>query len=339
MPSDVFSFLWSVPEHGYKWIQAKVYVNDGEDSPRTTTHNSRLDDEPQWVLTAGLAIGQPYNLKQYRPLKNATGLFRTFAHLPLEDRDAVLEFANEYGHLGIPRMTDIEVQQEGQILFGVWGETWRDWMRHIDAMRRAVEIWDMVEARDLRGLSRYIQWIDEKWIYDSHPDLRHLNTREALTPPPLGRFSKLIEPALDLFKPGDVLMPASFLAQRWINEHLRGQVAPQVLYDLELGKRVLQIIPDTLLSAMWLQFAQAIDGNRKHRACRECGKWFEISTEGTGFRVNREFCSDPCKSKDYRSRKSEALRLKSEGKSVAIIAKALDTPADTIKKWTTKRKG
>jgi hypothetical protein len=149
----------------------------------------------------------------------------------------------------------------------------------------------------------------------------------------------MIEPVLDLFKPNEVLMPASFLVHRWINAHLNGKATPRLIYHLDLGKRVLQIIPDNLLSAMWLQFAQAIDGNGKHRACKECGKWFEISGEDTGFRINRVFCSDPCKSRDYRKRKEQAQHLKAEGKSFKDIAKELDTDIETIKKWVAKRKG
>jgi C4-dicarboxylate-specific signal transduction histidine kinase len=55
--------------------------------------------------------------------------------------------------------------------------------------------------------------------------------------------------------------------------------------------------------------------------------------------MNREFCSDACKSRNYRDRKDKAQRLKAQGQTVAAISKELDTPAATIKNWTTKRKG
>jgi hypothetical protein len=84
---------------------------------------------------------------------------------------------------------------------------------------------------------------------------------------------------------------------------------------------------------MWLQFAQAIGGDRKYRACKECGKWFEVSTSDTGFRINRLFCSDACESKDYRDRKARAGALKAEGRSNKDIAKELDTDVETIQKW------
>jgi hypothetical protein len=220
-------------------------------------------------------------------------------------------------------------------------------MWHIDRMRRAIEIWEMINSNDLTGLKRYITCCPQaenvrgskapKWIYDSHPDFRGVATREATTAP--GRFSQTIDPVLDLFTPGDVLMPASFLLQRWINEHLREHTAPQLLYELKTGKRVLRIVPVNLLGAMWFQFAQAVDSHREYRTCKECGKWFEIGTKGYGKNINRVFCTDKCKSKDYRKRKDEAVRLRSAGKNVAAIAKELGTSVDKIKKWTTKRKG
>jgi len=58
----------------------------------------------------------------------------------------------------------------------------------------------------------------------------------------------------------------------------------------------IQVIPDNLLSAMWLMFAQCIEGNRQHRACKECGNWLEMSAQDSGFHVSRVFCSDLCKS-------------------------------------------
>src|SRR5262249_31256111 len=149
--------------------------------------------------------------------------------------------------------------------------------------------------------------------------------------PPGGfRDAQWIRPVLDLFKPGDVLTPAMFLVQRWVNEHLKESVSPQLLYDLDSGAQVLQILPHTLLSALWLRRAQARAGTKRHGPCKECGRWFEIWTEEDGRTARRLFCSDPCKSRDYRRRKEKARQLKSEGRAVRDIAKELDADVETI---------
>ena len=106
------------------------------------------------------------------------------------------------------------------------------------------------------------------------------------------------------------------MVQRWINKHLEEKVTPRLLYNTDTGQQVLQVVPGTLLSATWLQFAQAIAGNREQHACKECGGWFEVSSRDDGRTARRLFCSDPCKSRDYRRSKKIAQHLKSAGKSV-----------------------
>jgi hypothetical protein len=335
MANEVFGesdFHWDVTEGGYQWVQKPVMVDIGV---------SRAKDRMKWVLTDGLAIGSRYAKKQYAPLRSDTGLFRIFASIPLT-REGILQFANEYGLLGIGKPLYWPSPNEPKQILPICGETHQDWVQQIDQMRRAVDIWDMERTNDVVGLNRYIFWKDAEfakdgsvkclkgWRYDSHPDL-------PVTKHAPGRIRQLIEPVLDLFKAQDVHMPALFLIQRWINDHLEGAVSPCLLYDPNRGKRVLRFLPHNLLGAFWLQFAQAIDGDKEYRACRECGKWFEISLDA--FRTSRVFCSDPCKSKDYRKRKDLARQLRAEGRSVKDIAKELDTDAETIKKWASKRKG
>jgi DNA-binding NarL/FixJ family response regulator len=93
----------------------------------------------------------------------------------------------------------------------------------------------------------------------------------------------------------------------------------------------LSFAPASLLAAMWLQFALAIAGDKPFVACKFCGRFFEISTEQTGFRTHREFCSDSCKTMDYRRRKRMALRLASEGCAIGQIARDLKTKPATVR--------
>ncbi len=95
----------------------------------------------------------------------------------------------------------------------------------------------------------------------------------------------------------------------------------------------LSMAPLTLLSAMWLQFALAVSGDKQFRECKFCKRMFEISTEQSGFRRHREFCSDSCKTKDYRRRKRTALRLAGSGTSVTSIAERTATDANTVRSW------
>jgi len=118
----------------------------------------------------------------------------------------------------------------------------------------------------------------------------------------------------------------------WLfNVHLR-LVQPRISFQPGLPAR-LSYTPLTLLAAMWLQLSLAITDDKEFQACKFCRGLFEISTAQTGFRRHREFCSDSCKTKDYRKRKRTALRLLREGRLVATVAKELETDPATIRRW------
>lgn len=64
---------------------------------------------------------------------------------------------------------------------------------------------------------------------------------------------------------------------------------------LEHGKTVLRVAPLSLISWMWLRFAQEKTASVTTKLCEEpsCGKWFEV---GQGFGTRRKrFCSDNCR--------------------------------------------
>lgn len=180
---------------------------------------------------------------------------------------------------------------------------------------------------------RYLDRL-EQLIYDSHSDWAAPNEKgRKATRPIATRYQQLVEPVLDLFQPGDIVMPALFLVQRWINKQIKDHVSPRLVYHTDLRKQVLRFVPESLLGALWLQFSQAIDADKEYRSCKQCGKWFEIALEGDGRTKRRLFCSDPCKSKDYRERRSRARQMRSEGKSIRTIVKELQTDGETIKEW------
>jgi hypothetical protein len=65
----------------------------------------------------------------------------------------------------------------------------------------------------------------------------------------------------------------------------------------------LELWTDSLISAMYMQLAQAVSGNKKYRQCAWCKSSFEITPRIA--RTNRMFCSNACKQADYRHRNKE----------------------------------
>lgn len=119
---------------------------------------------------------------------------------------------------------------------------------------------------------------------------------------------------------------------RWLCErHLR-----HVACRLSFGRTQepgLVIQPASLISAMWLQLTSALTGSKRFVACKFCRRPIELSTDQTGSRIDREFCSIACKTKDYRQRKRTARRLVNNGASAREIARQIGTNPATVEAW------
>ena len=99
-------------------------------------------------------------------------------------------------------------------------------------------------------------------------------------------------------KPGDLLDPAKLYLQRGINEQL-ATFPSQIRLLRENGDSLLFITPTSLVSALWFQFAAAVDGNRNYRICDQCRNWFQIG-DGGKRRADALRCSNVCKQRAYR---------------------------------------
>ena len=123
----------------------------------------------------------------------------------------------------------------------------------------------------------------------------------------------------------------------WLfGSHLQ-KVQGRIVFSAD-GELEFRVQPMTLLAAMWLQLALAVAGDKDFRKCKYCHGHIEISTAASGFRTNREFCSDSCKTNDYRKRKRTAIRLFWAKESVSVIRKKVDTPLATVRKWIAEAK-
>ncbi len=316
---DLFEFRWDIKEGGYKWL--------------TVPMANRLD-QSDCFLTSGQPIGVPQAAVQYSPLHKHSGLFRHFAASE-PNQESIREFANTYGLLGgdvskgiiIPGKGSLqsswqtfESHKEGS--FGT-GETLDSWTKEIVAMRRALRFWDWVATKDKKKLSQYVKW--------SAPDVVHVEFPE-------GGYNVIAAPLSDSHRlklqhipSQDVVQPALCYVQETTKKHLEGRVSPRLLWDKDWSRLGLYFVPTSLIGALWLQFARAVDGNKKYGRCQECQTWFEFSPDVA--RTNRRYCKDACRFKAYRRRQSEAKRLYAEGTPVEKIAAQLKSTTATIKSW------
>jgi hypothetical protein len=203
-------------------------------------------------------------------------------------------FANKYGQLGLA----VPVTLEGESTVR-WGESLPVWTLEVLRMRQAVDLRDAIEDTDIRALERRIKWVERGVFYYSHP-------ATAKKKPPGYAVIRIATAGetpgvLARFVPGDVLEPAKFALQRIINKALKGAVSPQLLFDDgELG---FFEAPDSLRSAMWLQFAQAVGGRKKIIKCEHCDTWFQVAP-GVG-RDGKRYCKPACRAAAHRKKRSK----------------------------------
>ncbi len=135
--ADLFDFEWCVDQRGYEAVSAEE-LPEGVERPI-------LENPPKtgWVLRRK---GGP--LRRYRPLEEHPGLFRRFAYLP-EEPQAILEFANEFGILGVGLTEPTEDLD--------WEELSLYWLNHIRGLRVVVDGIDTGNAASMAAdFNKYV---------------------------------------------------------------------------------------------------------------------------------------------------------------------------------------
>ena len=87
---NLFHFDWVVDQHGYELVKRESNKSHG-----TTAIHELLAQDGCWTIRS--KGGPP---RAYRPLEDHQGMFRQFASLKV-DPDAVMEFVNKFGFLGV----------------------------------------------------------------------------------------------------------------------------------------------------------------------------------------------------------------------------------------------
>jgi hypothetical protein len=332
--------LW-VPARGYRWEKAFLLVQpeSGRESFYERKKTLFLVPADDYLGLEDVGTGDE---RECNPLAlQHSALFRVFAdvsHTP----EAILEFANAWGMLGVSKPAS-STQVSPVNAPDVSGETFEDWIGRIAAMRRAVDLYDMVRDGDEVALRRHFKMGvspggtefggTERWFYDSHPDepqpnnpskfFRGLGRRQASV------YLDAGVPRKDWLNPA---WPARVLLGRLVNDVTGERTASRLCIDPADLRQKFRCVPKDLLGALWVQLARAVDGNLLHRKCKGCGRWFEVSQEA-GRRSQSVFCSDACKSLDYRHNREEAARLHGEGLTDQKIAKQLGKSVASVRNW------
>ncbi len=318
-------FRWTIAPGGYSIITSR---RRDPSAPRDDKERRYITDgRPLQLRAAGTVI--------YPPLKEFTGLFRTFTEIGSSTERAV-DFANRYGLLGGAHSVWISagVGDDGKEVIAI-GEDAFQWIIESMVMRQVLELWDAARQGNHEHLSRHIIWNENGVHFDSHPDL---GTDKP--DPPFHRSIASIGTAAEgstsgggYFEEGDLIRPALTHVQYVINKHLKDCASPKLLWEQQQTRLGVYVVPHSLIGAMWLQFAEAVERNSKFRECTVCGKWFEIAS-GAG-RADKQFCSAYCRTKAHRERQAEPAptSVKSRVKEARMSA----PPRDRLPKSASKK--
>lgn len=273
----------------------------------TNTHFKWFRGSPEWIQQGddwllAQKIGSPHS--EYRPLAEHTGLYRNFVATK-PTREGILAFAKQYGLLGIGGPDTVVGEAVNNI------EWFGQWKREIELLQLAEKLRQAFKKRQLAEAKQF--FVKQRGITFFRAD--------GVANIPIADVPGV---------PADLFVLTGRAIQSLVNEQL--QVATRLLWNHSFSELRLHRVPKSLLSAMWLQFARAVEGDKQFVQCEECMMEFEVeSTEGN--RKDKRYCGDACRARAYRNRRKEALDLNRLGRSAASIAKQLGTDVKTVKGW------
>ena len=274
-----------------------------------------------------LVVADPESAGACRPLtKKSAGLFTEFAALD-PSPEAILQFARRYGSLGDP-VTRIWIPGAAPSPGGFHGMRagaliLRTTATHLEilgacarllAAQPATVVGELLDndpttpnhgaswTAQIKKMASFLHWLREG----------------ALASPPL--HPQALDEGFGLLQQTSVnaiLSETMALRLSLVNPRTRA-------YQLRLG-------PTSLLGALWVQAALAATEQMTFRECL-CGHLIAIART-SGSRPDAKFCSDKCKSQDYRNRIARARVLRAQGWAVGRIAKELGTSASSVRTW------
>jgi hypothetical protein len=265
--TDPFAFRARVSDAGYEWLK-------GEDD--------KLRLVPRRVPGTG-----------FHESDIGPGLFLQFKSLS-ETRAEIESFASVHGDL-FNRYEPSQriIHKDGTASYGLSLKTWT---QEINDMKTVAGLWECIKGRNLAILQKVILWTDKEvgYVLRTSPKRRVRRVTLAHADIPNSGFLR--------FSKEDVLLPARCALQEEINARLADSPpVPRLVWTPDYHERVV-LSPPNLLSAMWLQFAQAVTSEFELYPCDACGQYFQRGPGGR--RADSATCSDACRQRKNRKAKA-----------------------------------
>ncbi|MHB9038543.1 MAG: hypothetical protein ACYC64_17970 [Armatimonadota bacterium] len=316
MLSSNVSFSQYVRTDGYAWQDA-IHPRSGKPSPALLGDVSVYPPHPQFPEFAwehefeclDMFCREDPRIPRYQHLVDVADfhdLYRRFGQL-LMSRQSIQEFVNKHGFLGI---TETITLSDGQSADGSkWSEIQSvefvcDWVREMTVMKSALKVLDCIdgiieECND--GLERSFYHHHGSWYAASHL-LQQYGEQGRAPWIELGTWAAEDSSVFGSIEPNDTQRAATEFLRILANKQMKGRVSAYSVWDDVETKTTLTFKPDTLLGAIWLQFARALTRAENMRVCIECGILFEY------VRKSRMFCGEACQKRYSRRKARQAVK-------------------------------
>ena len=344
------SFRWWVPPQGFVWVRKfalRLHEADGVTTPiyevqllEPEREASFAGDEELLLIPSGPPPSASWT--EHFPLREYPGLFRETLDVGLTEA-AIRGFANRFGLPTIghklvfppwdhPRLKAIEeAEPAGALVYGDRLATLKETFREFHYAVRLWELWKEARQSESPELRRQLReqfdWNTERAIFPPDPDLPS-RSRFQLTPADLSAVAQVGPDSA--FEMTPVFLERIVI---WNLENIprRATSMPELSGAHQIIGEEVVVLPSSLRTALWHQFANAFLKDKEYRLCANGAckrRWFEVRSAHGAI-----FCSDACRHKVYRDRKNQARELKSGGKSLGDIAKTVGSDVETIRGW------
>lgn len=305
------SFIWSKPNQAPEWVNGSIAGEPDQVAAYRREQRWLLVHFPTNLREAddrGLPVFGAQVKSHYYPLETNPELFRTFGSLATSE-DAYQGFAAKFGYLGIRETINAEYQGHSARAIGEGYWTWA-WNHQV--MRSLLLVYDAAREGRTSDLKR---WLLVSEMGETHLRIRLAPGSEVNIPPArclnVGARSLFAIVKVTASSPAERMKR---IALRWVSNAISIQVAgapfPECIVSAGLVRindqydHAIRLRPESLMGAMWLQFAKAIEGNLDYQQCRNCQRWLLRSTQSGGKRSDAKYCSEGCRLQHWRNRKA-----------------------------------
>lgn len=310
MSNEIFSFKWPIARPTGYCFKGNLKMHDDAKSLNYPL-KGRYHSGPFLVEAQGNTVS--FNSL---PLKYEPELFVKFAKLDTS-KESIIKFANLHGRLGLVNPL---MEQGGSANMLTMGESLNDWRQQIIDIKFPVLLWGLLKESKEEELRKYIMWgKDNSSVSYSYEQNDTKISPRAKNKIPSGIISSATDNIFGTFISGDVTKPAQYYLLNTINEKLKGNASPSLIFN-STGDLDPYITPHNLLAAIWLQLFRAVSGQRDFRRCKICKNWMDISQFKRSDKKRHDICYERRKKKRQEEKKQEEKKQEEKRKLKAKSA-------------------